>query len=94
MQKIPERNIRFQTPDNYNSLSENENETWRAPHHGENESVLGSECLKKYESRIIIGRYDVSVAKKIDQSESVNKPVTKQGLTNIDIDSRIWAPPD
>ena len=46
MQKIPERKIRFQTPDNYNSLSENENETWRAPHHGENESVLGSECLK------------------------------------------------
>ena len=45
MQKIPERKIRFQTPDNYNSLSENENETWRAPHHGENESVLGSECL-------------------------------------------------
>ena len=47
--------------DKYNRLSENENETWRAPHHGENESVLGSECLKKYESRIIIGRYDVSV---------------------------------
>ena len=44
MQKIPERKIRFQTPDNYNSLSENE--TWRAPHHGENESVLGSERLK------------------------------------------------
>ena len=43
MQKIPERKIRFQTPDNYNSLSENENETWRAPHHGENKSVLGSE---------------------------------------------------
>ena len=42
MQKIPERKIRFQTSDNYNSLSENENETWRAPHHGENESVLGS----------------------------------------------------
>ena len=51
-------------------------------------------CKKKYEFRIIIGRYDVSVAKKIDQSESVNKPVTKRGLTNIDIDSRIWAPPD
>ena len=48
----------------------------------------------KYEFRKIIGRYDVSVAKKIDQSESVNKPVTKRGLTNIDIDSRIWAPPD
>ena len=45
MQKIPERKIRFQTSDNYNSLSENENETWRAPHHGENESVLGSERL-------------------------------------------------
>ena len=45
MQKIPERKIRFQTPGNYNSLSENENETWRAPHHGENESVLGSEYL-------------------------------------------------
>ena len=45
MQKISERKIRFQTPDNYNRLSENENETWRAPHHGENESVLGSECL-------------------------------------------------
>ena len=45
MQKIPERKIRFQTPDNYNSLSENENETWRAPHHGENESVLGFERL-------------------------------------------------
>ena len=51
-------------------------------------------CKKKYEFRIIIGRYDVSVAKKIDQSESVNKPVTKRGLTNIDIDSRIWAPPN
>ena len=61
MQKIPERKIRFQTPDNYNSLSENENETWRAPHHGENESVLGSEYLTKYEFRIIIVRYDVSV---------------------------------
>ena len=46
MQKIPERKIRSQTPDNYNSLSENENETWRAPHHGENESVLGSEGLQ------------------------------------------------
>ena len=34
---------------------------------------------KKYEFRIIIGRYDVSVAKKIDQSESVNKPLTKTG---------------
>ena len=46
MQKIPERKIRFQTPDNYNSLSENENETWRAPHHGENESVSGSVLLQ------------------------------------------------
>ena len=45
MQKISERKIRFQTPDNYNSLSENETETWRAAHHGENESVLGSEFL-------------------------------------------------
>ena len=45
MQKISERKIRFQIPDNYNSLSENENETWRAPHHGENESMLGSERL-------------------------------------------------
>ena len=46
MRKIPERKLKFQTPDNYNRLSENENETWRAPHHGENESVLGSKCLK------------------------------------------------
>jgi len=45
IQKIPERKIRFQTPDIFDSLSENENETWRAPNHGENESVLGSECL-------------------------------------------------
>ena len=43
--KIHERNLKFQTPNNYNRLSENENETWRAPHHGENESVLGSERL-------------------------------------------------
>ena len=49
-------------------------------------------CDNKYEFCIIIERYDVSVAKKIDQSESVNKPLTKRGLTNID--SRIWAPPD
>ena len=45
MQKVPEKKIRFQTSDNYNSLSENENETWRAPHHGENESALGSQFL-------------------------------------------------
>ena len=42
MLKIPERMIRFQTQDNYNSLSENENETWRVAHHSENESVLSS----------------------------------------------------
>ena len=52
------------------------------------------EIRNKYEFRIIIGRYDVSVVKKIDQSESVNKPVTKRGLTDMDIDSTIWAPPD
>ena len=34
---------------------------------------------KKNKFRIIIGQYDVSVAKKIDQSESVNKPLTKTG---------------
>ena len=45
MLKIPERNLKFQTPNNYNRLSENENKTWRAPHHCENESVLGSERL-------------------------------------------------
>ena len=43
--EIPERKLKFQTPDNYNRLSENEKETWRAPHHGKNESVLGSERL-------------------------------------------------
>ena len=32
---------------------------------------------EKYEFRIKIGRYDISVAKKIYQSESVNKPLTK-----------------
>ena len=53
-----------------------------------------NKCFNKYEFHIIIGQYDVNVAKKIDQSESVNKPVTKRGLTDIDIDSRIWAPPD
>ena len=46
MRKIPERKLKFQTPDNYNRLSDNENETRRAPHHGESESVLGSERLK------------------------------------------------
>ena len=39
-----------------------------------------SKRYKKYEFRIIIGRYDVIVVKKIDQSESVNKPVTKTGI--------------
>ena len=32
--------------------------------------------------------------RKIDQSERVNKSLTRQNLTHIDIDSRIWAPPN
>ena len=41
-------------------------------------------CKKKYEFHIIIGRYDVSVAKKIDQSESVNKTVTNEHLSIVE----------
>ena len=33
--------------------------------------------IKKYKFCIIFGRYDVSVAKKTDQSQSVNKSFTK-----------------
>ena len=57
-------------------------------------SIFTHRGINKYEFHIIIRRYDVNVAKKIDQSESVNKAVTKRGLTDIDIDSRIWAPSD